>query len=537
MTEIVLSDISEVEEETSDILFHSIGEFCVNPSRDLQGSRIAAYAKRLDTCSKYGVTAFADAKGVYVGMTTEILSAAAELKLAAQVPGSAEVAPPQEGLDLDGVYEETSLARDPLLPASTVTTVRLEGVSIVSFSGDGILLAACTGGTLQVYEVYDLVQGRTEAAARWDLTEGGSGEIKSVSWNPKKGVLVAVTTGGKLHHVSYSGAGRLMVCCDVHGSEEREVGAATFSPDGTLLCYSWGDRVVVAGGSAPFVERWSMRLPEELSAHTIGWVEAGSLLLGCSYEDPEDSFDDRHKLLRVHHFEGSLETGCALEVIDYMDGLLGADDKEYELMRGKGASLGFAAAVTGWGLAVTAQRMSAALAVVRYSGTPASLVPEEEGQGAVLPMTADGDECYVVGLAVDTSSLGVTVTHPGDAAPLPSSPVLLVALSDGRVTMFSFGRTDRSAYTGTLVAAPIPLPPVSVVPPSPSPGELPSAMPVPPPATSAATGAAFGSTTFPVAATGAAFGSTTFPVAATGAAFGSTTVPVAATGGAFGSNS
>ena len=332
----------------------------------------------------------------------------------------------------------------------------LRGVTAVCLSADQAVLAAVQGGEGRVSFFPLAAMTGPGSGAHWSLELGS---VQSFAWS-KSGALpqafLAVTADRALVLGRYGDASAAVVVAP------SGVYAADWCPsDAPVFGYSTGRRLALVSVAADLsvceVAGLPLEHPGEAGAvfESVSWVLPDALVLGAT---PVEEGGDA---------EGTDELCCLLQLQGWSAGS-GVAPSGAELLT---APPGFvedgctpclsgpylhAVCLPSWGAIVRAHRKASddhvQLLRVREGvfgsgGAAQAVAITEDKLGIRLPNGRDGDNNYVLGLALDTTVPLDPIPNPLNAEkpPLTPPPVLLVATSDGVLRVYGFGHEELSS--------------------------------------------------------------------------------------------
>ncbi|KXZ47877.1 hypothetical protein GPECTOR_32g490 [Gonium pectorale] len=406
--------------------------------------------------SKHGLAFFSDLSGVY-GLSTASLPS----QLAKDVGGEG-YAPPQPS--------DVCVWHQPRA-----------GITHLALSADEEVLAAVDAaeGVLSFFPLAHLAAGG-QASPHWTLSVGVG--IRQFAWckaaaaqqgSGPSDFLVVTAEGGLL-------LGRYGDASSLQGVATGGVLAADWCPrefgtgkDSPAFAYSTGSQLVIAavrgaGLATQTVATLPLQHPDEPDARfeSLRWVLSDSIVLGATLLGDGEGDDEYSCLLALSGWQAVAAAppqGATLHTDN--PGMVEADSTPAL----SGPYL-HAVSLARWGAVVRAHRKASddhvrllVTAQGEFGGGdsgPQSVSITEDKLGIRLPNGPGGDNNYVLGLAIDTSTPMDPLPHPlsSEKPPLTPPPVLLVATSDGALRVYAFGHLDLQAPVRPGPDAVVPLP-------------------------------------------------------------------------------
>ena len=401
---------------TGSLVFGSIGTFSVGTGASASASAFG-YASTLAVSGKYGYMVVASGSGAYVVRTHEASARAASWK-ADETP-----------------HEKRVLDSDACVKCARGGS---EGViTIVAMTPDERVFATCDDeGVVEFYAARDASDGNAMGEKFGEMTLAKP--VRALKWCSDNESFVAL-------------AGDALVYVEGVGKEPKEVavGASCVSARGNdVLAWASGDTVFIGSSSDPLkdpkeiIEMGPYRDEDDtVEVDGVYAVSADKLLVTVrGVAEPDDCF------LACVTKEPSGEW-----VRTRLDAAFDVDPEVVDL---SGPVLG-ANVFSAWNVVFATHRKAwdnqlLTLKIERDS-TPCVYEVEDDRCFATVPMTVDDENNYVTGLGVDLTGAGGTMLNPQDAsAPeLPKGPTLIVATSDGRISILSCANLNvAEAQTG-----------------------------------------------------------------------------------------
>jgi len=401
---------------TGSLVFGSIGTFSVGTGASASASAFG-YASTLAVSGKYGYMVAASGSGAYVVRTHEASARAASWK-ADETP-----------------HEKRVLDSDACVKCARGGS---EGViTIVAMTPDERVFATCDDeGVVEFYAARDASDGNATGEKFGEMTLAKP--VRALKWCSNNESFVAL-------------AGDALVYVEGVGKEPKEVavGASCVSARGNdVLAWASGDTVFIGSSSDPLkapkeiIEMGPYRDEDDtIEVDGVYAVSADKLLVTArGVAEPDDCF------LACVTKEPSGEW-----VRTRLDAAFDIDPEVVDL---SGPVLG-ANVFSAWNVVFATHRKAwdnqlLTLKIERDS-TPCVYEVEDDRCFATVPMTVDDENNYVTGLGVDLTGAGGTMLNPQDAsAPeLPKGPTLIVATSDGRISILSCANLNTAeAQTG-----------------------------------------------------------------------------------------
>ena len=401
---------------TGSLVFGSVGTFSVGTGASASASAFG-YASTLAVSGKYGYMVAASGSGAYVVRTHEASARAASWK-ADETP-----------------HEKRVLDSDACVKCARGGS---EGViTIVAMTPDERVFATCDDeGVVEFYAARDASDGNATGEKFGEMTLAKP--VRALKWCSNSESFVAL-------------AGDALVYVEGVGKEPKEVavGASCVSARGNdVLAWASGDTVFIGSSSDPLkdpkeiIEMGPYRDEDDtVEVDGVYAVSADKLLVTArGVAEPNDCF------LACVTKEPSGEW-----VRTRLDAAFDIDPEVVDL---SGPVLG-ANAFSAWNVVFATHRKAwdnqlLTLKIERDS-TPCVYEVEDDRCFATVPMTVDDENNYVTGLGVDLTGAGGTMLNPQDAsAPeLPKGPTLIVATSDGRISILSCANLNATeAQTG-----------------------------------------------------------------------------------------
>jgi len=421
------------ENVESGFFFRRLGEVCFTKE-----SLVPGLPRFMDQCSLqvvtvsniYGVTVYIDPQGMYALWTERIVDAAKKVDV-------------EDGSELQ--------ACDPT--DCGVCVSKGQYTSAALSPDEQVVAVADAAGTVQLFDMYSLMNSDNPEPFLSVPTHSG---VRQVCWDPNRSNRFLVTTSDS----------RLLVA-SVSGEVEElmsPVDAAAWSPDGQCLVVGTEAelRLFPAPNSSGTSTDVALRIssPEAddegmpLRVETLKWLTPTAILVGTSMLDGGGEEVGLAPLL-VLRCSGRWEDSELTQIAAY-------PTAEVDAAPQRSGPYLHSAWLPAWEIVVGAHRKSSDqhMKLVGVSDTGITEVTVDDENTAIrLPFAAEGVDNYVVGLACDTTSgFKVPVANPMSEAheALPASPVLIVATSDAKLRLFTFGNVHA---TESLVHSVRPLPP------------------------------------------------------------------------------
>ena len=389
---------------TGSLVFGSIGTFAVGAGASASASA-CGYASTIAVSGKYGYFVVASGSGAYVVRTHEASERAAAWK-------ADETAHEKRVLDSDASVKCARGGSDGV-------------ITIVAMTPDERVFATCDDeGVVEFYAARDASDGKATGEKFGEMTLAKP--VRALKWCSNNASFMAL-------------AADALVYVEGVGKEPKEVavGATCVSARGNdVLAWASGDTVFIGSSTDPLKE------PKDI-------IEIGP------YRDEDDTVEvdgvyavSADKFLVTAHGVAEPDD-CFLACVSKepsgewvrtrLDAAFDIDPEVVDLPGPVLSANGFSP----WNVVFATHRKAwdnqlLTLKIERDS-MPCVYEVEDDRCFATVPMTVDDDNNYVTGLGVDLTGAGGTMLNPQDAsAPeLPKGPTLIVATTDGRISILS----------------------------------------------------------------------------------------------------
>ncbi|XP_057823176.2 nuclear pore complex protein NUP214 isoform X1 [Cryptomeria japonica] len=434
-------EIQEGESKpTDDIIFKRIGvSIPITSTKDAFDANCAPL-KALAVSNQFGLAFVAHTRGFCVTKTAELLQVAEDLK--------------------DNPHKALTVQD------ASIVDVALGGVSLLTLSSDGLILAACVGGTVHFFSVPDLVH-KIDLKPFQSTPVYEAQYIRDFIWcMAKQNMYVALSSEGTL------------TCGEIGSSFEHieeKVTAVDWSADGQdIALLTKGNKLTIL--SSNLRKKSHLQLPEPLQitssnnnikihVDSIKWIQKDCIVIGCVGVD-EEGMESKYPVY-ILTFKSSdlsqepkdaemLAFDCLFTTID--SSILPSNTGPYLLLN----------YVDVWDLAVAANRRNiddhiVLLGWVLANGKKVAMSIDftDEKLKPRIELQENADDNFVVGMAMDRTSVDFQISIPtedGGINQLPPCPVLLCITIEGKMDLFSFARIAEVWNAPELLVTPIAVP-------------------------------------------------------------------------------
>lgn len=438
-------EIREGERDaTDDVIFQRIGVPIPvsGSSEQLKFDVLSTPLQALAISNQFGLTFVAHPQGFCVVKTAELLRLAEDLKNNQQKAST---------------IKELSIADVPLA-----------GVCILALSGDGLNLAVSVEGWVHLFHVPDLVHKVNVKPFQSKLIFEGQ-YVKDFIWSTsRENGYLALSSEGLLV------GGKIGFSFD---HKEENVTAADWGPDGRHIALLMKDsklRILSSNFQKGFHLQLTTQLQTisankgyEIHVDSIKWVRTDCIVIGCVSVNEEGEEFEYPVYLLTSRTGGLYEEPNDVEMVEFDTLFSSIDASILPPKRGPYLLLNY---MDVWELAVAANRRSIDDHIVLLGW----VLENERKQTLALDIPSDqwypriqlqenGDDNFIVGIAMDRTSIDFQISLPtddGGLKELPPCPVLLCMTIEGKLNLFSFARISEKWHIPQLVVAPtnVPIP-------------------------------------------------------------------------------
>lgn len=436
-------EIREGERDaTDDVIFQRIG-VPIPVSRSSEQHKFDAQSAPLQAIAvsnHFGFTFVAHPQGFCVVKTAELLRLAKDLK--------------------------NNQRKESTIQELSIVDVSLDGIRILALSGDGLILVVSVEGWVHFFSVPDLVHKVDVKPFQSQLVFEGQ-NVKEFVWSTsKENSYLALSSEGVLV------GGKIGFSFDYN---EENVMAADWGPDGRHIALLMKDsqlRIL----SSNFQKEFHLQLATELQTisgndgskryvDSIKWVRRDCIVIGCVSVN-EKGEESEYPVYLLTSRTGSIsEESADVEMVAFDPLFTSIDASILPPKRGPHLFLNY---MDVWELAVAANRRNTddhivLLGWVLENGRKQAMTLEIVSDKWLprIELQENGDENFIVGIAMDRTSIDFQISFPtddGGVKELPPCPVLLCMTIEGKLNLFSFARINERWHIPQLVVAPTSVP-------------------------------------------------------------------------------
>ena len=372
-----------------------------------------------------GIVCFADACGLYVAYTRDILKAVQKWDKEAALP--------------------------PLPPSGVCKAVLPAPFAALALSQDEKALLVSVGSRCSIHSVSTLLKGGVAASEEIHFKGDEISQVAMTDCNTDD--ILFVLASGSLH----IGKGSMnKIPCSVPGKVE----CAAWSPDGAYVAVGTQDTLYFLSKDTAFSIQRSIKLcsndvreEDSLLIDTLCWDAPQRVFVNCQVVENGTALDLAPHLI-LSWSGGPLPAPESAKVVELFPSNIVSDASEERV-----GPLLNNVFIPEWNVSVYAHRQAAddhvkvaALMEEELDGGCAAVDVTDDRLAIRIPNALHDEENFVVGIGVDLTSVGMEVSHPTDPnePDLPPQPILLVLTSDSVLRVYTVGNLT---FQGSIVKA------------------------------------------------------------------------------------
>ncbi|KAH7283469.1 hypothetical protein KP509_34G008900 [Ceratopteris richardii] len=383
-------------------------------------------SQALSISNKFGLIFFVHPEGFCIAKTRDLVEACQNLN------------------DSNKVYN----AKD-----FSLACVDLPHIQSLALSEDELVIAACAEDRIQYFSVPALVmqeKGRAEISVAL-LKSLPISDSKLLAWNPvRRGTVLTLSKGRTLTVGKFSEWH--------HKTVAEDVEAADWSPDGEHFCYITSDKEVHIYDS-DLTSESKCRLPVEILnggknggfeayVDNLKWTRFDSILVSCLSRELENEEDNPWIFMLVSN-GGSISQDPSNAKIVCFEGFFTSIDSS--ILAFEKGPFTLADYIQPWDLFIMTNRkcIDDHISLLGWCDEGAKskiskLKILDDRFTPRIELQESGDDNYVVGLAVDRTTLSIEIAGPNGESgeTLEPGPVLFCMTIEGNLSLFSVARYD-----------------------------------------------------------------------------------------------